>query len=412
MAAYNLSPVANGVQFFTNGGIPLAGGKIYTYAAGTTTAQYAYTYSAGSYTATTNPILLDSTGRLQAEIYFPAGVGYKFVVQDVTGNQIGVTLDNLYGVNDSSALTVTEWQSSGFTPIYGGTSTFSTTANSTGTFIVGRRIQATVTAGTVYGTISSVSGTGPTTVNLTMDPGMVLDSGLTVVNVGFTGTTTHSSSPGILPYPLSVTQLTSSGAVSGTTITASTQFSGPGTGLTGTASSLAAGTAANLTGSSPTLGTNWNVDANGQLTNNGNTTYFAAYYNNATIATGTVVTMNTLIGQQGSNFSLSSGAIVSAAAGLYEVQYSFGLADPNVSNTTFGFWFTASAGTVYGPNSSSIKQYLVVPGASGGVDMSGTFKCYWQATAGANIQLNCDTTFGGATYYVWSNAMATIKRIG
>ena len=41
------------------------------------------------------------------------------------------------------------------------------------------------------------------------------------------------------------------GTMSGTTITASTQFTGPGTGLTGTAASLTAGnvtTNANLTG--------------------------------------------------------------------------------------------------------------------------------------------------------------------
>jgi len=48
---------------------------------------------------------------------------------------------------------------------------------------------------------------------------------------------------------INCTSLTSSGTVSGTTITASTQFSGPGTGLTGSASALSiGGTALNVTG--------------------------------------------------------------------------------------------------------------------------------------------------------------------
>jgi hypothetical protein len=52
---------------------------------------------------------------------------------------------------------------------------------------------------------------------------------------------------------ISCTSLTSSGGVSGTTITASSQFSGPGTGLAGTAASLSiGGTALNITATSNT----------------------------------------------------------------------------------------------------------------------------------------------------------------
>jgi hypothetical protein len=55
-----LSPLAGaGWQFFDNNGIPLAGGLIYTYAAGTTTPQATYTTSAGNI-ANANPIVLDS----------------------------------------------------------------------------------------------------------------------------------------------------------------------------------------------------------------------------------------------------------------------------------------------------------------------------------------------------------------
>jgi len=45
----NLSALAGaGQQFFDNNGVPLAGGLIYTYAAGTTTPQATFTTSAGS----------------------------------------------------------------------------------------------------------------------------------------------------------------------------------------------------------------------------------------------------------------------------------------------------------------------------------------------------------------------------
>ena len=46
--AVNLSPIGNGFQFFTTTGLPLAGGYIYTYVAGSTTPQTTYTCSHAS----------------------------------------------------------------------------------------------------------------------------------------------------------------------------------------------------------------------------------------------------------------------------------------------------------------------------------------------------------------------------
>jgi hypothetical protein len=94
----SLSPIGGaGAQFFSNIGQPLAGGKIYTYAAGTSTPQTAYTTSAGNI-AHSNPIVLDSSGRVPAggEIWLTSSQKYKFVINDSSGNLIG-TYDNISG---------------------------------------------------------------------------------------------------------------------------------------------------------------------------------------------------------------------------------------------------------------------------------------------------------------------------
>lgn len=58
-----------GEQFFDSSGNPLAGGKLYFYEATTTDEQTTYSDAAGS-TANTNPVVLDSAGRLEVPIYF------------------------------------------------------------------------------------------------------------------------------------------------------------------------------------------------------------------------------------------------------------------------------------------------------------------------------------------------------
>ena len=94
----NLSMLAGaGAQFFDNNGIPLAGGFVYTYTAGTTTPQATYTTSAGSI-AHANPIVLDSAGRVASggEIWLTDAVAYKFVLKTATLTTIG-TYDNITG---------------------------------------------------------------------------------------------------------------------------------------------------------------------------------------------------------------------------------------------------------------------------------------------------------------------------
>jgi hypothetical protein len=105
--AVNLSPVGGAAaQFFNNDGVPLAGGKIATYLAGTTTPAATYTTSAGSI-AHSNPIILDSSGRVPTgEIWVTNNILYKFILYDLNDVLIG-SYDNLVGINDVNASNIT-----------------------------------------------------------------------------------------------------------------------------------------------------------------------------------------------------------------------------------------------------------------------------------------------------------------
>jgi microcystin-dependent protein len=94
--AVNLSPIGNGFQFFTTTGIPLAGGKIYTYLAGSSTPLATYTDNMGT-VANANPIVLGSDGRPADEIWLTYGYNYKFVLKTADDSTIQ-TYDNLYGI--------------------------------------------------------------------------------------------------------------------------------------------------------------------------------------------------------------------------------------------------------------------------------------------------------------------------
>ena len=92
----NLSPIGNGINFLTNTGLPLAGGLLYTYQAGSSTPLTTYTTINGTI-ANTNPIVLGTDGRLPSELWLTYGYFYKFVLQDANSNLIA-SYDNIYGI--------------------------------------------------------------------------------------------------------------------------------------------------------------------------------------------------------------------------------------------------------------------------------------------------------------------------
>lgn len=75
--------------------VPLAGGKLYFYASGTSTPLD--TFSDDDLTVpNTNPVILNSEGRTDSEIFLQAA-DYKVILRDRRGLQIGDTIDPLHG---------------------------------------------------------------------------------------------------------------------------------------------------------------------------------------------------------------------------------------------------------------------------------------------------------------------------
>jgi hypothetical protein len=82
---------------FDANGYALAGGKLYTYTAGTSTALATYTDATGA-TPNANPVVLDATG--SAKVFLGVGVFYKLVLQ----NSLGVQQWSIDNISGTSAL--------------------------------------------------------------------------------------------------------------------------------------------------------------------------------------------------------------------------------------------------------------------------------------------------------------------
>jgi hypothetical protein len=91
------------LQFLDNNGVPLSGGKVYTYAAGTTTPLTTYTDYTGN-TANSNPVILDSRG--ECSIWLGTS-SYKFKLATSTDVEVW-TVDNISVLTSSANITFIE----------------------------------------------------------------------------------------------------------------------------------------------------------------------------------------------------------------------------------------------------------------------------------------------------------------
>lgn len=177
---------------FDNSGQPLEGGKVYTYAAGTTATKTTYLDSS-KLTAAANPVILDAYGR--AQIY--ADGFYKFVIKtsdDVTL----ITIDNLEYTSSVSPtnLSVTNLTSTGAT-IGSITAMLGTLANmtiSSATITLARLISPEIANASMTGSLY-----GPTISNATFSGGNwsgVVDFGSATISVATPTVATQAANKG------------------------------------------------------------------------------------------------------------------------------------------------------------------------------------------------------------------------
>lgn len=161
MSIFCLCPLATILQYFTDTGVVLAGGKVNTYRAGTSTPTPTWTDITAN-VQNANPITLNAAGRLpNVSIWQQAGVPIKVTITDSVGNAIGPTFDNISGIGDPGTT---------LTTFYGGTD-FGTTNAYVLSFIASF---TSYTSGLVVYWIPSNSNTGASTINI---------NGLGVVNL-------------------------------------------------------------------------------------------------------------------------------------------------------------------------------------------------------------------------------------
>lgn len=181
----SISPVFNYPQFFGLDGSPLAGGMIYTYQAGSDSVQQATYTGIDGLTANLNPVILDSSGRPNTSFWLTNGQLYNIVITDSDGSVLA-HYDNVSGVviptggsggGGSTGIWILETDAIS----YVSSNQFIIANNHTTDFAVGNRVKATVSAGTVYGTVTASSYASPNTqVTLLMDS-TNLDSGLSAI---------------------------------------------------------------------------------------------------------------------------------------------------------------------------------------------------------------------------------------
>jgi hypothetical protein len=113
--AVTLSPSPK-MQFFTAAGVPLVGGKLFTYASGTTVPLATYTDSTGNF-ANANPVILDSRG--EANVWFGPS-RYTLLLKDSLDNLIWTAdgVNTVQGVQ-STAIVATAGQTVFTVPEYG-----------------------------------------------------------------------------------------------------------------------------------------------------------------------------------------------------------------------------------------------------------------------------------------------------
>jgi hypothetical protein len=324
-----VTPTAK-AQFIDAAGIPLAGGFVYTYAAGTTTPQATYTDSTGA-TANSNPIVLDSRG--EANIWLGSAT-YKFRLTDANGTEIW-TVDNI------SAPT------SGLSPVLSGNVTID--SNTAGTALTitqtGTGLALKIEDQSSDPTPFVVDATGKVGIG-TLSPATALD-----VNDGTIQLSSSGTSRTTLAADASNTTLSSVGS--------------RGLILNANSTNLIYGTSSGYVGiknASPTV----ELDVTGALKTSGNITSGAAVSSTGAITAGSTLASTTTL-TAGSSLSVTTSATIGTTLSVDTIQEKTASAGVTAGGVLLKNGVTAassviiSSGTATATTSGSLVTFSSIP---------------------------------------------------
>lgn len=184
--------------FLDSNGDPASGYQLFIYIAGSSTKATTYTESDGN-TANSNPVVLNSRGEPPSGIYVESGT-YKMVLATDTDTDPPSsaiwTRDNVSPINDTST-TVDQFTSSGLTPTFVGSTSFTLVGDQRSTFHIGRRLKTSNSGGTGYHTITNSTFSSPNTTVTVANDSTALDSGLSSVSLSILTADSTGSLPGV-----------------------------------------------------------------------------------------------------------------------------------------------------------------------------------------------------------------------
>jgi hypothetical protein len=177
------------VQFFDANGDPLVGGKVFTYAAGTTNPLATYTTATESVgTQNTNPVILDARG--EADIWYAPGVSYKVVLKTAADATIW-TVDNIAIAGSMAAQNANNVNITGGTIGSGVTfngNTSGTASNVTGVVAIANGGTGTTTAPLARTALgAAASGANTDITSLEQDVAIVATGTIGAESIGFRG---------------------------------------------------------------------------------------------------------------------------------------------------------------------------------------------------------------------------------
>ncbi len=184
MTTYYCPDPIQSTQFIPGTNTPANGGQLFFYQGGTSTKVTVWKDNAAA-VAWANPIVLDSGGNLPAggEVWQQTAQPLKVVFAPSNDTDPPTspywTKDNLHGLNDPALLpAASEWLTT-ITPTFVSANQANYAGDVRATFTAGTRLKSLVTAGTSYGTITSVVfSAGSTAVGIDTALSIALDAGL------------------------------------------------------------------------------------------------------------------------------------------------------------------------------------------------------------------------------------------